>query len=158
MAAGGSPSHLRLKQYGPSRHLCNDALRPANRGRRPFPDGPRHHSRDPPTHSAVFHLRYTTTPISSKIADPWDASAGVVDFNVGALRAGSNSDILAGGVGHLSEQRPTPDIQLEQLQPTHLETYYSRALEQGRLDGKGGLWAQTVQHHHRVLSGVLTMR
>lgn len=47
------------------------------------------------------------------------------------------------------------NIQLEQFQPTHLETYYSRALEQGRLDGKGGLWAQTVQHHHRMLSGVL---
>ena len=48
------------------------------------------------------------------------------------------------------------NIQLKQLQPTHLETYYSRALKQGRLDGKGGLSAQTVQHHHRVLSGALT--
>ena len=47
-------------------------------------------------------------------------------------------------------------IPLKQLQPTQLETYYSTALKQGRLDGKGGLSAQTVQHHHRVLSEALT--
>ncbi len=37
------------------------------------------------------------------------------------------------------------------LQPHHIQKYYGSALESGRRDGKGGLSAQTVHHHRRVL-------
>ena len=40
---------------------------------------------------------------------------------------------------------------LAALAPSHIQAYYSRMLEAGRWDGKGGLSAQTVKHHHRVL-------
>ena len=42
-------------------------------------------------------------------------------------------------------------LPLTALQPSHIQAYYGRMLESGRLDGKGGLSAQTVKHHHRVL-------
>mgnify|MGYP001252876902 CR=1 FL=1 len=48
------------------------------------------------------------------------------------------------------------NIQLKQLQPSHIEAYYANARKQGRVDGTGGLSAQTVQHHARVLSQALT--
>ncbi|MDP2932071.1 MAG: site-specific integrase, partial [Chloroflexota bacterium] len=41
------------------------------------------------------------------------------------------------------------------LQPSHIQAYYARMLERGRRDGKGGLSAQTVKHHHRVLHEAL---
>ena len=45
---------------------------------------------------------------------------------------------------------------LAELQPSHLQHYYSEALENGRLDGKeGGLSPRSVLHHHRVLSEAL---
>jgi integrase len=47
-------------------------------------------------------------------------------------------------------------IPLCQLQPQHLEKYYADALSHGRLDGKGGLSARTVLHHHRLLSEALS--
>ncbi|MDA1271793.1 MAG: tyrosine-type recombinase/integrase [Chloroflexi bacterium] len=47
------------------------------------------------------------------------------------------------------------NIPLSQLQPAHLQAYYSKALNEGRSDGKGGLSARTVKHHHRVLSEAL---
>ena len=47
------------------------------------------------------------------------------------------------------------DITLTSLTPTHIQSYYSRALESGRLDGKGGLSARTVKHHHRLLAEAL---
>jgi integrase len=47
-------------------------------------------------------------------------------------------------------------ILLPQLQPQHLENYYSQALIKGRVDGKGGLSARTVQYHHRILSEALS--
>jgi len=40
---------------------------------------------------------------------------------------------------------------LTALQSWHIQAYYGRMLESGRRDGKGGLSAQTVKHHHRVL-------
>lgn len=46
-------------------------------------------------------------------------------------------------------------IRLRKLSPEHLDTYYAEALCSGRLDGKGGLTAQTVLHHHRILSQAL---
>jgi integrase len=42
-------------------------------------------------------------------------------------------------------------IPLAKLQPAHVQAYYSQALVAGRRNGKGGLSAQTVVHHHRVL-------
>lgn len=47
------------------------------------------------------------------------------------------------------------NIMLTKLKPLHIQTAYSRALESGRRNGKGGLSAQTVKHHHRVLSMAL---
>jgi integrase len=44
---------------------------------------------------------------------------------------------------------------LDRLQPLHIQAYYSSALKNGRLDGKGGLSKQTVLHHHRVLRQAL---
>ncbi len=42
-------------------------------------------------------------------------------------------------------------LSLNRLQPLHIERYYAEALKGGRLDGAGGLTAQTVLHHHRIL-------
>lgn len=46
-------------------------------------------------------------------------------------------------------------ITLTYLKPEHLQAYYTLELTSGRLNGKGGLSAQTVKHHHRVLSAAL---
>ena len=48
------------------------------------------------------------------------------------------------------------NIQLKQLQPSHIEAYYAKALKEGRVDGAGGLSAQKIQHHARVLSQALS--
>jgi integrase len=53
---------------------------------------------------------------------------------------------LAPALGH----HPLP-----KLQPLHIQAYYSHALQLGRRDGRGGLSAQTVLHHHRVLREAL---
>ena len=55
-------------------------------------------------------------------------------------------DHLKPAIGH---------VMLPKLQPLHIQSYYSKALSEGRKDGKGGLSAQTVLHHHRVLRGAL---
>lgn len=44
---------------------------------------------------------------------------------------------------------------LSRLHPTRIQTYYAAALKSGRADGRGGLSAQTVVHHHRVLRAAL---
>lgn len=52
------------------------------------------------------------------------------------------------------EQHLIPEfghLPLPKLQPLHIQGYYTKALQSGRRDGKGGLSAQTVLHHHRVL-------
>ena len=46
-------------------------------------------------------------------------------------------------------------IPLSKLRPQHLQTYYARALRQGRLDGKGALSPNSVLHHHRALRAAL---
>ena len=46
---------------------------------------------------------------------------------------------------------------LPKLTPLHIQNYYSRALQTGRRDGKGGLSARTVLHHHRVLREALQL-
>lgn len=45
--------------------------------------------------------------------------------------------------------------QLPKLQPLHIQAYYSQALQNGRKNGGGGLSAQTVLHHHRILREAL---
>ncbi len=46
-------------------------------------------------------------------------------------------------------------LPLARIQPLHIQDYYSVALESGRRDGHGGLSAQTVLHHHRLLRAAL---
>src|SRR5262249_39556137 len=44
---------------------------------------------------------------------------------------------------------------LPALRPLHIQECYSVALRSGRGDGKGGLSARTVLHHHRILREAL---
>ncbi len=44
---------------------------------------------------------------------------------------------------------------LVKLAPMHIQSAYSKWLESGRRDGKGGLSARTVLHHHRVFKQAL---
>ena len=46
-------------------------------------------------------------------------------------------------------------LRLDELHQSHVIRYQQSALLNGRRDGKGGLSAQTVKHHHRVLSQAL---
>jgi integrase len=46
-------------------------------------------------------------------------------------------------------------IRLTKLRPEHISEAYSRALIDGRCDGRGGLSAQTVRHMHGVLKQAL---
>ena len=49
------------------------------------------------------------------------------------------------------------NVALAQLQPSHLQEHYAKALKEGRIDGKeGGLSARSVLHHHRILSEALS--
>ena len=60
--------------------------------------------------------------------------------------------------GQIVQQHLMPALghhPLAKLQPLHIQQYYSDALENARLDDKGGLSAQTVLHHHRVLHRAL---
>lgn len=45
---------------------------------------------------------------------------------------------------------------LTQLHPQEIQQYYARALDRGRVDGKGGLSPVTVLHIHRVLVEALS--
>ncbi|MDD5093080.1 MAG: tyrosine-type recombinase/integrase [Dehalococcoidia bacterium] len=42
-------------------------------------------------------------------------------------------------------------IPLSDLKPARIQSYYTKALKVGRVDGKGGLSAQTVLHFHHLL-------
>ncbi len=44
---------------------------------------------------------------------------------------------------------------LTKLQPLHVQDFYSRAMREGRLNGKGGVSAQSVLHFHRVFHAAL---
>lgn len=46
-------------------------------------------------------------------------------------------------------------ITLDRLKPVHIQTYYAEKLNNGRMDGEGGLSARSVLHHHRVLHEAL---
>ena len=47
-------------------------------------------------------------------------------------------------------------LRLDELHQSHIMRYQQSALLNGRRDGKGGLSARTVKHHHRVLSEALS--
>lgn len=46
------------------------------------------------------------------------------------------------------------NIKLSKLQPSHLQEYYSKKLDDGKIEG-GGLSPQSVKHHHRLINKVL---
>jgi len=71
---------------------------------------------------------------------------GYVATNTAPTTADGYSDIVK---AHLIPSLGS--IPLVALHPSHIQAYYSHMLESGRRDGKGGLSAQTVKHHHRVL-------
>lgn len=48
------------------------------------------------------------------------------------------------------------NIELEKLKPLQLQTFYSEKLENGKLNGKGGLSKQTVRTLHRIIHVALT--
>jgi integrase len=47
------------------------------------------------------------------------------------------------------------NLPLSRLRPVDIQSYYSRALLSGRLDGKGGLSPVSVQRHHQILHAAL---
>ena len=47
------------------------------------------------------------------------------------------------------------EFPLDQLNGDHLQAYYATKLKKGRRDGKGGLSASSVLHHHRLIHKVL---
>ncbi|SFX53770.1 Site-specific recombinase XerD [Thermoactinomyces sp. DSM 45891] len=46
-------------------------------------------------------------------------------------------------------------LTLQELQATHIQRFYNNKLESGRVDGKGGLAASTIQYMHTVLQKAL---
>lgn len=64
----------------------------------------------------------------------------------------------AEGYEHIIRRHIIPalgNLTLSQLKPEHLQAYYSEKLNSGRCDGKGGLSAKTVRHHHITLHDAL---
>ena len=47
------------------------------------------------------------------------------------------------------------NVKIAHLTPSHLQQYYAEKLANGKIDGDGGLSAQSVKHHHRVISKAL---
>ncbi|MBO8170210.1 MAG: site-specific integrase [Thermoanaerobacteraceae bacterium] len=47
------------------------------------------------------------------------------------------------------------NIHLSKLTPLHLQQFYSRSLQEGRLNGKGGLSNKTVLYFHRIIHSAL---
>lgn len=61
--------------------------------------------------------------------------------------------------GDLVERHIVPQlgaIPLQKLEGAHIDAFYAHLRTAGRLDGKGGLAPQTVQHTHRLLSQILS--
>lgn len=48
------------------------------------------------------------------------------------------------------------NIEIQKLDGTRIDAFYAKLGKSGRLDGKGGLSAQTVRHIHRLLSQILS--
>ena len=47
------------------------------------------------------------------------------------------------------------NVQLQKLQTIHIQKYYEYKLKEGRIDGKGGLSANTVIKHHANIKTAL---
>ncbi|WP_096439748.1 site-specific integrase [Alteribacter populi] len=47
------------------------------------------------------------------------------------------------------------NLQLQQLKAVHIQQFYKSKMEDGRLDGKGGLSEKSIRYIHRVLSRAL---
>ena len=64
----------------------------------------------------------------------------------------------AEGYAHIIRQHLVPalgNVPLTRLKPDHLQRYYTEKLASGRRDGKGGLSARSVRHHHVTLHDAL---
>lgn len=62
------------------------------------------------------------------------------------------------GYEYIFRQHIIPQLghyKLDQLKPTIIQGYYTNRLQVGRKDGKGGLSARSVLHHHRLLHEIL---
>jgi integrase len=46
-------------------------------------------------------------------------------------------------------------VRLVDLQPVTIDAYYTQSMENGRIDGKGGLSARSVKQHHAILHAAL---
>src|SRR5690606_36641280 len=60
--------------------------------------------------------------------------------------------------GDIVEQHIIPKLgahKLQRLEGSHVDAFYAHLRTAGRIDGKGGLAPQTVQHVHRLLSQIL---
>ncbi|TCP61247.1 site-specific integrase [Baia soyae] len=55
---------------------------------------------------------------------------------------------------HISRSRMAK-LPLDKIKPIQIQNYYSEKLTKGRVDGKGGLTARSVLHHHRILHEAL---
>ena len=75
---------------------------------------------------------------------------GYVDVNLRASSAKRYRGVIE---GHLIPN--LGQVELGRLSAAHIQEYYARALKNGRIDRNGGLSAQTVHHHHRILSEAL---
>lgn len=73
-------------------------------------------------------------------------------FNVGGKTFERYAEIVR---NHLAPTFGT--LRLTKLTPLHIQAHYSQARQNGRKDGRGGLSAQTVLHHHRVLHRALQL-
>jgi hypothetical protein len=49
-------------------------------------------------------------------------------------------------------------VRIDDLKTMYIQKYYTDKLRNGRIDGKGGLSAQTVLHHHRLLHEILELQ
>lgn len=55
---------------------------------------------------------------------------------------------------YMAEKHIIPELgpcRLSYLRPLHITQYYNKKLRAGRVDGKGGLSAQSIRHHDRLL-------
>jgi integrase len=48
------------------------------------------------------------------------------------------------------------EILISELEPMHIQKYYSDKLREGRIDGKGGLSAKSVHYQHKIISKSLS--
>jgi len=67
--------------------------------------------------------------------------------------------VSAQGYSQWIERHIIPELgklKLIQLQPLHIQNFYHKLIENGRIDGNGGLSPQSVLHIHRLLHNALS--